>query len=675
MVAVPQQPDLTTPPEKGSGSLGLMPFDFNAPKPEGEDKKEPARPEEQIADNLGRLLAGRFQEWSDSRREQEEEWLKDLRAFNGMYEPEVETKIGNKTNVYMQLTRMKTLAAYARLIDMLLGHDRHWAISATPVPELAPWRKEEMRQAVAAVAPDAPPPTDEDLVEIERINAKKAAEEMQQEIDDQLTEAKYESKFKVAVMEGCLLGSGCLKGPVVRVKREQRWQRLPGDRFALMMTESVVPGIDAPSIFDVYPDPYITDLEDATGVFERHVMAAMHLRGLTEYPGFSSEAIEEIIAALPNGNHVDMHHETERRHIAKTSATVPLDRRYDVLEYWGQISGADLAAAGVEVHPDKLTMELQGNVWFCAMRTIKVQLNPLKPERLPYQIWHYEKVPHKFWGNGVPREMRDTQMVLNAAVRAMLDNAAVSSGPQAEVNLELLAPGEDPKDLHPWRVWLREGGDPSAPLLRFYKAENITEFLVKIIEMMRKFMDEETNLPSYTHGEQMPGLNKTASGLSMLMGASNVALKAVVKNIDDGLIEPTMRGMYHWNMQWNDKAKIKGDMNAEARGSTALLAKEIQSQRILQYLAMTGNPFDQQLIGPVKRAKTLRSAAIAMDLDPDEVGPDEPEPGKAVPGVGADGSAPGGAPSVPAGGGSIAPPNSGPDVARSGAIPQPAAVA
>jgi hypothetical protein len=669
MAAVPQQP------ERGAGSMGLMPFDFNAPKPEESPQAKQSSPEEQIADNLGRVLASRFQEWSDARREQEEEWLKDLRAFNGIYEPDIQAKIGDKTSVYMQLTRMKTLAAYARLIDMLLGHDRHWAIKATPVPELLPWRKAELAEQIAQVAPEAPAPTDEDLVEIERINAKQAAEEMQVEIEDQLVEAKYEHKFKIAVMEGCLLGSGCLKGPVVRVKREERWQRFPGDRFGLTMTERVVPGLDVPSIFDVYPEPYVTDIDDATGIFERHVMAAMHLRGLTEYPGFSEEAIEKIIRVLPNGNHTDLHHETERRNIAKTSASMPMDRRYDVIEYWGQISGADLAAAGVQVHPDKLSHELQGNVWFCAMRTIKVQLNPLKPQRLPYQIWHYEKVPHKFWGNGVPREMRDTQTVLNAAVRALLDNAALSSGPQVEVNLDLLAPGEDPKDLHPWRIWLREGGDPSAPLLRFYKAENITEFLVRIIEMMRKFMDEETNLPSYTHGEQMPGLNKTASGLSMLMGASNVALKAVVKNIDDGLIEPTITGFYHWNMQWSDKARIKGDMNVEARGSTALLAKEIQSQRIIQYLALTANPVDAQLIGPEKRAKTLREAAVALDLNPDEVGPDEPEPGQAIPGAGADGVAPGGAPAVPAGGGGAAHGHSGPAVARSGAIPQPAAVA
>jgi hypothetical protein len=256
--------------------------------------------------------------------------------------------------------------------------------------------------------------------------------------------------------------------------------------------------------------------------------------------------------------------------------------------------------------------------------------------------------------------MVDSQDMMNSGVRTMLDNEGISSGPMYEVNLDMIEDGEDPRDLYPWKGWLRRGGDPAHPMIRFYQPNSNINDLVKVVEMFRKFMDEETSQPSYTHGDAIPGLNKTASGMSMLMGAANISTKGVIKNWDDDMIAPTMRGMYDWNMRWNPRKDIKRDMQVEARGSTALLAKEIQSQRLMQYAEITNNPNDAALLGPERRAKLLREICIALDLNPDEVGPDDEQfnasqqgiPGNVPPGggVGVVSNQPpavAGAPSVP----------------------------
>ena len=102
----------------------------------------------------------------------------------------------------------------------------------------------------------------------------------------------------------------------------------------------------------------------------------------------------------------------------------------------------------------------------------------------------------------------------------------------------------------------------------------------------------------------------------MLMGAANVALKSAVKNIDDFLLEPMIEGLFHWNMEYNPREDIKGDLRIVARGSTALVQKEVQSQRLLQFLSLVSNPMDAPQID---RNKLLREIATTLDIDPEEV--------------------------------------------------------
>jgi len=154
------------------------------------------------------------------------------------------------------------------------------------------------------------------------------------------------------------------------------------------------------------------------------------------------------------------------------------------------------------------------------------------------------------------------------------------------------------------------------PAVRWYQPIANANGLNQIVEIFRRFADETTSLPSYTHGEQTQGLNKTATGMSMLMGAANVALKSTIKNIDDFLMEPMIKALYHWNMEFNADEAIKGDLKIIARGSTALVQKEVQSQRLLQFLSLVSNPTD---IGLVDRNKLLRDIAQSMDIDPDEI--------------------------------------------------------
>lgn len=560
-----------------------------------------------VIDNLGSMLFGRFQEWYNARLDKEEEWLEDLRAYNGFYETSEKQKIEpNQSDVYVHLTRTKAKSAYARIVDLLYQNaDKHWALKSTPVPEME--RGTSITDPVTGQQLEL---TAEDVVKV----ADKLASNMEKEMADQLLEADYDTLSKQAILECCILGTGAMKGVTVKTAFKEKWIATEDGGWDIEMVEQPAPDISNPSIFDLYPDPYALSTKGAVGIFEHHVLTRTQLLDLAKNPGFDKEIIERIILDFPQGNHTETQHEIELRNIANFSTIVGSSRRYDIYEYWGDVGGEDLRTAGLEI--DNESAQYQANVWICAGRTLMARLNPNKPQKIPYHIFPLERVPHQFWGVGIPRMMRDSQETINSATRNLIDNAAWSAGPQYEVNMDLLADGEDPRNLKRWKAWLRDGGDPQYPLLRFYTIPNNTKQLLEVIDLFRKFADEETSMPSYTHGEVIPGLNKTASGMSMLMGAANVSLKAIIKNIDDYMIESFMRSLYDWNMMWNDKEDIKGDMQIDARGSTALVAKEIQGQRLMQFLSMTANPLDAPL---TERSIMLRKTAAALDIDAEEV--------------------------------------------------------
>ena len=581
--------------------------------------------------SLGSILKSKYTEYKDARDDIEDDWIEDLRAFMGQYDPNVLSKIqskGDRSQVYVGLTRTKVLAAYSRITDLLFQPgQKFFSIEKTPLSkqplveqELAERAALEIQQAAEQVGTAGI----EELVmarlgklteEIEA-ETEQRVKNMEEAILDQAVENNLEGKMKDAIMEQVIFGTGAMKAGTLRIEKDHKW--IKGDEgFNLIYEENAMPEMEAVSIFDLYPDPHATSVDDMRDIFRRHIISRTEFNALKDYPGFNVDLINECIEMNPEGNHDEAQHEVDRRNIANVNDSNTNTEKFEVLEYWGSLNGHDLEDAGVEFdEDDDLSMEYDANIWMVSGKVIKAQLNPLPGGIIPYFIFPYEKNPHAFWGTGVPRMMRDSQATMNAATRIYLDNVALSSGPMVEVNTDIMASGEDPTELYPWRVFLREGGDGNQPMVRFYQPQSNSPALVSVIELFRRFADETTALPSYTHGQTQSSLNRTATGISILMSNANIVLKSVIKNIDDFLTKPMIRSLYDWNMTWNENENVKSDMRIVAKGSTALIQKEVQSQRLLQFLSLINNPLDAQMIN---REKLLTDIAKSLDIDPDEV--------------------------------------------------------
>ena len=101
----------------------------------------------------------------------------------------------------------------------------------------------------------------------------------------------------------------------------------------------------------------------------------------------------------------------------------------------------------------------------------------------------------------------------------------------------------------------------------------------------------------------------------MLMSSAGLSIKTFIKNIDDFLLKPLGEALFQWNMQFNDKTPEKiGDLEIKPKGTSAVIQKEVRSQRLTALLQTVANP----MLAPfIKIPNLIRELAISQDIDPD----------------------------------------------------------
>jgi hypothetical protein len=509
---------------------------------------------------------------------------------------------------------MKTTAAFARLSDIIFpatGH-KFWGIKPTPFPTLDAeiWAQEELVNQE-----DGEPMSKEEALG-------EVTKRMASRIHDQLVENNADTLIRSAIKDACTFGSGIIKAGMISVERKKSW--IEGvSEWERVKEEHIVPGMSQPSPFDVYFDINANSVDSSIGSYERHVLNKEEIRDLKNHAGFDEDVIDALVRDYPNGNHNREHHEIERQTLGNITH-FGNSGYYEVLEYWGYIDGQKLRDAGVKISEEGLNSGYMANVWTSGHKVLRIQIDESINNGKRYFVFPYEQIPNQLWGVGVPEIMMDSQGVLNTAFRRLLDDIAMT-GNQLEINVDRLDDRsvQTANKIKPWKIWYRSGGDEAYNAITVHKVPSIGGELIQIIEMVRNFIDDETNLPSLISGQPSqagtPGA-ETASGMSMLLGAAQVVIKTVVKNIDDYLIKPLIQSYYNFNMEWSDDEEIKGDMNIEALGSAILVAREVQTRNMTEFLGVTANEFDMPL---VKRPNILRKIAKNMGLDEDDIKSDK----------------------------------------------------
>ena len=574
--------------------------------------------------DIGTALDAEWQEAESSKLFDERRFIRSLRQYRGQYDPETKARIHpNRSKAFIRLTRTKVKTYDARMMDIKFpsNEDKDWAIEPTPVPDLHP----QMIQDIAGQMFDqtGQMPTQAEVEDVVYQQADKMAAGMEKEIADQLDEFDYRTVIRNVVHSGHVYGTGVLKGPLVKIITQKRWHKV-GDTWKQVNIKRMIPTAQFVSIWDIYPDQSAKRIKDARYIWQKHLYSKNNLYKLSLRDDFDGDAIRAFMDVYKDGNAKYKQYEQDFREMSSNSesdgdTSPPKKEKFEVHERWGfmDIEKAQELLPNVEEEVwAAMGPEVACNIWMLDNIIIKAIISPVEGAEIPYYFYYFDKDETSVFGDGIPEIMRDPQQLYNASIRAMLDNAAIAAGPIIEANIDLLADGEDPTELFPFRVFQRIGSgiDANTQAIRVTKLPSYTNEFLNLVQFFQQTADESTTIPRAMSGmDEMQGAAaKTATGMSMLMGAANITLKDQVHFFDEGVTRPFIKSMYFWNMEFNVKEEIKGDFNIVARGSKSLIAKEVKMEQINQFLALTSNEYDQKYI---KRDVLLRELAEVFDLD------------------------------------------------------------
>ena len=598
------------------------------------------KPEDPLMSQLASHIRARMQEMRNFRNTEgiAERLIEALRIYRGQYNPTklAEIKKFGGSEVFARVTGTKCRAATALLRDVFLGGERPWELGPTPVPTLP----EEITSAVdqlvmtevVALAMGGQPP-DEGQIDARRrqlmTQAERAAKRQAKEeavratdkVDDMLREGNFYEAFSEFLVDLPIFPFACLKGPEVRRVSTMKWTdgKPSIQQTARMFWRRVSP-------FDLYFSPGAAGPHEAEFV-ERIRLTRADLLAVRGLPGYKDDQINQALERFSETGFREWWDVTDSER-AKMEDRERWPRHQlgliDTAEFHGSVQGSTLLDWGMDPKdvPDPL-QEYRITAWLIDRFVIKAQINPNPRQRHPYYLTSYEKVPGAMIGEGLPDVLDDIQQVSNAALRSLVNNMSISSGPQVIINDAVLQPGET-DDLYPWKRW-HVKFDPmisgTTKPVDFFQPNSNAEIIMGIFEKFVQLADDISSIPRYMMGsEKVGGAGRTASGLAMLMGNAAKTLQNVAATIDRDVMEPLLVDLFDMVMLTNP-SMFRGDEQVVVKGVNYAQKREQDRMRQLEFLQLTGNPIDLGIIGVPGRAEVLRSVANNLGLDHERVVP------------------------------------------------------
>jgi hypothetical protein len=106
----------------------------------------------------------------------------------------------------------------------------------------------------------------------------------------------------------------------------------------------------------------------------------------------------------------------------------------------------------------------------------------------------------------------------------------------------------------------------------------------------------------------------------MLMDAANRTMKQAVTSIDKNVIEPAITDLHIYMALTRPDEIDDGDINIVAKGATQLVQRDQLRMRRAQFLQVTSNPTDLQIVGPQFRTELITEMAKDLQLPTDTIG-------------------------------------------------------
>lgn len=648
-----------------------------------------------LAQGLAKYVRDCYETARDSRQKTgiDDDLLDALRAVRGEYDEvkKAALKQAGSSDVYLRISANKVRAVAAALRDVYSSSDRPWGIEPTAEPEMPtdPATEQliqsilqnEIQQAVNDSKASGQPVqvTPQLLYDRRRAlrdmlyqhtmdDARRALALRENQMDDILQQGGFYKALWDFLLDIATFPYAVLKGPVVYYKPQLHWKG-----GTPTVTNEATMTWERCSPFDVFFAPWSQAAQDGYIVHKQRATRAA-LQALIGLPSYDSDKITDVLDRDPVSfkewfSYTEQDRaDGERRESDLNSPYLidAVDRPFPMLEFHGPVTGAMLLDWGMAKNqvPDA-TKDLNITCWLIDDIVIGVRVNPHPMGNKPFYVDSFERVPGSIYGLGVPKMIEDVQDGGNATMRALVNNMAIASGPQVAINENRLTANDTEVSMYPWKTWSftddPTGPGNSLPITFFQPSSNAAE-LLGVLKVFMDFADTFSSMPQYMQGnaEGMSTIGRTSSGLSMLMDAANRTMKQSVTSIDKNVVEAVVTDLNIYLAMLRPDLVDDGDINIVAKGATELVQREQLRMRRLQFLQVTGNPIDQQIVGIPGRSALIKEIARDLALPVDQIvtggqqqmppgqQPGQPgQPGQPAPGP-QGGAMQGGAPGAPA---------------------------
>jgi len=611
-------------------------------------------------DEVASHVANEFQINKDAKRRSsiEDQITEASLQYNGEYSQSEKNIIASQggSNLYMNITATKCRAAASWIRDIELAtKEKSWTIRPTPQADLPEETKQlineaiedEFKTLIADVRKgqqdqqqgqpeqqqQGQPQSKSTLAEraIREVNQNKrdiqdaiyseiqkeaefSMKVMERQIHDQFTEGHWYKAFSEFIDDFVVYPTAFMKGPIVTIQNKVMYVR--GEPTKV---KRYCYNYRRVSPYDMYTAPEATSLYDGA-LIEHLRLTGTELNSLIGVKGYKTDALIDVLKEGPMKSYdwMDTGVEEEKADQEKRGdSTDATQNIYHGLHYFGPIPAKILKEWGVQ-EPEVLAsedyVEFECEALIVGHTTVKCVLNEDPVLKRPYYSASYQKRPGSVWGRSLPHLMRDIQRMCNATARALANNMALAAGPQIEIYIERLADKSELEELKPFKIWQLEV-DPTGAggrAINFFQPTSNANELLTVYKEFELRADDATGIPRYAYGNEKVGnAAATSTGLSMLLESASKGIKDAIRNIDQGVVVPSVEHQFYMNLV-DKEIEYTGDVQVDALGSSTLTLKGAEQMKRNEFLQITANPIDQEIMGPEGRAALLRE--MAKDL-------------------------------------------------------------
>ena len=521
--------------------------------------------------------------------------------------PERKAADGNRSRVVINIVRPKVDQAVARMCEILFPvDDRNWDIKPTPIPSVAEMLGDQ-RPTVDPATGQPTGMTANDEAKIVMEAAKKAAEKMRDSIDDSLTECKFNGESRKLVEDGVRLGTGILYGPFPARQTSKAWLPQPDGTQQMVINEAIAPASMRLDPWDVFFDPACgNDHQRGRGFWMRRDVTRKEIRALVGLPGYDAELLREVLRSQPCRIRV-----SEGRVMRDTIK----EDSYEMWTYHGEIEPDEMEALSARTG-DPLEDVSFGVLIMINDKVVGAMPSWVPDGTLPVDVWNWRKADDSPFGYGLPDELEHQQRVVNAAWRQVMDNGRTSLGGQIVMKKSMVVPQNGSYEIVPNKIWYaKDELEDIRSAFGVFEFNSHLQELLAIAQSAMQFADQESGMPQLMGGQQ-GNAPETVGGMVMLYNNANAVLRQRVKLYDDNITRPHIGRYYDWKMANDPDPAIKGDYEVDARGSTALIERDIQNQSLLNLANITNNP---RYVPHLKERAELAAILKAFKVNPDEL--------------------------------------------------------